>query len=200
MKDLELSIEREIDFMIKYQLSSNELFVMKLIFYAQDNHEEFLSKYFTQCQEIDLRSILISLQQKGIINKTYKIPEKGVKFNPRDVDFNKNLIKDYVRHSEELGMDLFQNYPAFTNINGRTFSLRNITKLYKSIDEMCFAYGKEIKFDPIKHQEVMELLEWAKENNQIHSGICDFIASRKWIDLKQMRDEGIEDWNPTELL
>ena len=38
MKNLELSIEKEIEFMIKYQLTSDELFLMKLIWYAQDNH------------------------------------------------------------------------------------------------------------------------------------------------------------------
>ena len=46
----------------------------------------------------------------------------------------------------------------------------------------------------------MELLEWGKENNKITSGICDFIESRKWLDLEQMRDHGVEDWNPTELI
>ena len=200
MKNLELSIEREIDFMIKNQLSSDELFVIRMIFYAQEDHEEFLAKYFTQCQEIDLRNVLISLQEKGIINKSYIIPEKGVKFNPKDVNFNKNLIKDYLKHSQELGMDLFMAYPAFTTINGRTFSLRNITKLYKNIDEMCFNYGKNINFAQETHKKVMELLEWGKENNKITSGICDFIDSRKWLDLEQMRDHGVEDWNPTELI
>ncbi len=190
MKDLELSLEREIEFMIKHQLSANELFTLRMILYAQDNHEEYLNNYFTQCSEMNLRNILVSLQQKGIINKDYIIPTAGTKFNPRDVRFNKNLLKDYIKHSEELGMELFQNYPAFTNINGKTFSLRNITKLYKSIDEMCFAYGKEIKFDPVQHQKVMNLLEWAKDNNQIHSGICDFIASRKWLDYEQIKNNG----------
>lgn len=190
MKSLELNLEREIDFMIKYQLSADELFTMRLILYAQDNHEEFLSKYFSQCKEINLKNVLETLKRKGLINKTYIIPETGIKFNPRDVEFNKNILKDYIRHSEELGMELFLNYPAFTNINGKTFSLRNITKLYKSIDEMCFAYGKEINFDPKRHEKVMELLDWAKENNQIHSGICDFIASRKWLDYEQIKDEG----------
>ena len=50
MKNLELSIDREIQFMIKYQLTADELFFMKLIFYAQEDHEEYLHEFFSQNQ------------------------------------------------------------------------------------------------------------------------------------------------------
>lgn len=200
MKNLELSIQREINFMIKHNLDANELFILKLIFYAQDNHDEFISRYFNSCSCIDLRTILISLQEKEIITKQYIIPDKGIIFNPKDVTLNKNLIKSFLQHSESLGMELFENYPGFTIINGRTFSLKNITKLYKSLDDMCFAYGQEIKFNLETHKEVLELLEWGKENNQISNGICDFIASRQWLLLKELRDKGQGLINTNELV
>ena len=201
MINLELSIEREIDFLIKYNLTPDELFLIKLIFYAQNEHPEFLSEYFSENQlTLELRDVLISLQKKGIINKTYSIPEKGSIFNPRDVDFNKVVISSFLKHSQTLGMELFEAYPAFTTINGRVFSLRNITKLYKSLDDMCFDYGKAIKFNPDVHKQVLELLEYGKENNQINSGICDFIASRQWLTLQELRDGGTGFFNTNELL
>lgn len=200
MKNLELSIDREIEFMLKYDLSADELFVIRVIFYAQDEHAEYLSKYFTNSKAIDLRSTLLSLQAKGIINKSYIVPDTGEQFNPRDVDFNQNVVNQYLRHSQELGLELFMAYPAFTTINGKTFSLRNITKLYKNLDEMCFAYGKSINFAPLKHQEVMELLEWAKDTNNIRSGICDFIESRQWMTLKEMKDGGTTMFDTLEAL
>lgn len=201
MKNLELSIEKEIEFMIKYQLTSDELFLMKLIWYAQDEHPEFLHQYFSSCKlGKEIRELLMGLRDKEIINKSYSIPEKGEVFNPNDVDFNKNVLKSFMQHSQELGMDLFENYPAFTYINGRAFSLRNITKLYKSLEEMCFEYGKAIKFDPIKHREVMELLEYAKENNLVNSGICQFISERQWLMYEQMRDGDIGEFKTSELV
>lgn len=201
MKNLELSIEREIEFMIKYQLTSDELFLMKLIWYAQDEHPEYLHKYFAECKlGKEIRELLMSLRDKGVINKAYIIPEKGEIFNPNDVDFNKNVTKSFIQHSQELGMQLFDSYPAFTYINGRPFSLRNITKLYKSLDEMCFAYGSAIKFDPQKHQEVLEILDYARDNNLINSGICQFIAERQWDMYQQMRDGDSGDFKTSELV
>lgn len=201
MKNLELSIEREIDFLIKYNLTPDELFLIKLIWYAQDGHDEYLSEYFSENQlTLELRDVLLSLQKKGIINKTYEVPEKGNILNPNDVDFNKNVVNSFLKHSQTLGMELFETYPASIIINGRTFSLRNITKLYKSLDEMCFEYGKAIKFNPDIHKEVLELLEWGKENNHINSGLCDFIASHQWLTLQELRDNGAETFNTNELI
>ena len=34
----------------------------------------------------------------------------------------------------------------------------------------------------------MEILEWAKENDLINFGICEFIASHKWIELQYLKD------------
>lgn len=200
MKNLELSIEKEIEFMNKYQLTADELFLIKLIWYAQDEHPEFLTRFFTQNSlSKSIRELLFNLQDKEIIVKSYKIPEKGVEFNPNDVIFNKNVLKSFIRYSGELGMDLFNNYPAFVYINGKSFSLRNVTKLYKSLEEMCFAYGEAIKFNPETHKEVMELLEYAKENNLINSGICQFIAERQWDMYAQMRDGEEGTFNTSEL-
>ena len=113
--------------------------------------------------ERSIREILTSLQNKGVINKSYVIPQAGEVFNPQDVDFNKNVLNQFFQHSQDLGMELFEAYPAYTNINGRTFSLRNITKNFKDLDDMCWQYGRMIKFDQRKHEEILELLEYAKE-------------------------------------
>lgn len=201
MKQFELSIDREIKFMIKYQLTADELFVLRLIFFAQEGHSEYITTFFTECQlGTPLREILKSLQIKGIINKSYTIPEEGAVFNADDVDLNKNIVNQFLQHSIDLGMELFEAYPAYTNINGRTFSLRNITKNFKDLDDMCWQYGRMIKFDQRKHEEILELLEYAKENDLIHSGICDFILSQGWLALELYRDEGMGYFDNTTLI
>lgn len=189
MHNLELTIDREIDFMLKYELTADELFLIKLIFYAQEEHDEYIVRFFSRGKlTIDLKDLLGSLQEKGIINKSYKIPEKGMVFKPQDVDFNKRVLDSLFQHSSDLGMELFEAYPAYTNINGKMFSLRNVAKKFNSMDEFCWAYGKAIKFDLQKHQEILDILDWAKEGNYIHSGICDFVISQQWQTYELMKD------------
>ena len=201
MKTFELSIDREIQFMIKYQLTPDEFFLMRLIFFAQEGQDKYISQFANECGfEKPIREILTSLQNKGVINKSYVIPQAGEVFNPQDVDFNKNVLNQFFQHSQDLGMELFEAYPPFTIINGKTFSLRNISKNFKDLDDMCWQYGKVIKFNQQKHDEIMKLLEFGKENNLIHSGISDFILSQGWMALQVYKDEDMGVMNTNELL
>jgi hypothetical protein len=38
----------------------------------------------------------------------------------------------------------------------------------------------------------MKLLKWGKEHNKINYGICEFVISHKWEELKYLKDNGIE--------
>jgi len=202
LKQIELSIDRELDFMIKYQLFPEEFLIIQLIFLAQEDHSEYLSKYFSQMPLKGApRDTLLALQEKGIINKSYKIPEKGATFNPRDVDFNKVFLKSFNQHSGDMGMELFMTYPSFVNIQGRQCSLKNISKLFKSMDDFCFAYGKAIKFNPEMHAKIMELLTFGKENDLIHYGITEFVISMKWLEIEELKlSDNINGYNNSELL
>ena len=188
--------------MIKYQLFPEELLIVRLIFLAQEDHPEYLSKYFSQMPLKGApRDTLSSLQEKGIINKSYKIPEKGAVFNPRDVDFNKIFLKSYLQHSGDMGMELFMNYPSFVNIGGRQCSLKNISKLFKSMDDFCFAYGKAIKFNPEMHSRIMSALEFGKENNLIHYGISEFVISMKYLEIEELKlSDNLNGFQNSELL
>lgn len=184
------SLYGELNLMLKYNLTAHELLTVKLIFLAKENHKNELVRYFTNVKDIPLKDTLQSLQNKSVILKSYKIPNKGESFIPEDVEFNSQFINSYLQNSNDLGMELFMNYPSFTVINGKQYSLRNVTKLYKSIDDMCFAYGKAIRFNPEQHQKIMELLQFAKDNNLIRSGICDFIESRQWLTIEDIKNGG----------
>ena len=201
VKYIELSFDREIELMTKYQIFAEELLFVKLVFLAQEGHPEYLSKYFGQMPLKGApRDTIKSLQEKGVINKSYKIPEKGQTFNPKDVDFNKNFMKSYLQHSYDMGMELLMSYPMFTIINGKQFSLRNISKQFKNLDDFAFSYGKSIQFSISKHQEILELLEWGKEVNVINYGIVEFTSSLKWLELKELRESGLTTFNTSELI
>lgn len=196
----EISIKQEINFMIDYQLSGDEMFLLKLILLAQENHEEFLNKYFKNTNILDIQNILLSLQNKNIINKSYTIPEKSTVFKPKDVSINKQVIKNSFKYSQDLGIELFEAYPPFTTINGKIFSLRNISKKFNNFDEFCFEYGMAIKFNPQKHQEILNILEEAKNDNLINNGLCSFVIDRQWETLKLMKDNDIGILETNELL
>jgi hypothetical protein len=190
MAKFEMSIDREIQFMIKYQLTADELFVLRLIFYAQEGHDEYISMFFAECQlSHSLKSILHSLQAKGIINESYVVPEEGSVFDATAVNLNESAVSQFLQHSTDIGMELFEAYPAWTTINGRRFSLRNISKNFRDLDDMCWHYGKAIQFDRQKHEEILDLLEYGKTENLIHSGLADFIVSHGWLAIEAYKNE-----------
>lgn len=178
--------------MEKYRLSSEEWLVTQLLFLASsdERQSEPLLKYYTAdgLDQKPLREMLLSLQEKGILTKEYKIPAPGKKFDPEAVIFNKNFLKDKLKFSLDLAQDLIDHYPPYSG----QFQLNNITKYYRDYEEFGKAYGKIIRWNAQKHDEIIELLEWGKENDRINYGICEFIGSKKWDQLERERRDGFE--------
>ena len=66
---------------------------------------------------IQLREVLKSLQNKEILLKSWKLPASGTKFDPHSIPINKNFIKNLYKSSFEMGKELFESYPQWTTIN-----------------------------------------------------------------------------------
>lgn len=194
-----LNIDEELNILEKYQLSPNELFTIRILLLAREEYnEEYLFRFLSIPEPMrgDLRSTLVSLQDKGVILKSYKIPNKGEQFYPEEVDFNKAFLKNFFRASYEMGSELFEEYPAFTNIGGVTYGLRNIAKKFDSLEDFFRFYGKAIRHNPETHAHIMELLKWAKENtNFINFGITEFVISNKWNDIEILKDGKVSNVN-----
>lgn len=192
MEKLSLTIDNELALMEKYQISPNEWFLIKLLFLANEEYfPEYIFRFLAIPAEMrgDVREMLISLQEKGVILKSYKIPKKGEKFYAEDVEFNKAFLKTYFRASYEMGEELWQVYPDNTIINGVPYTLKNVGKKYNSIEDMFRAYGKAISYNEEKHRHIMELLKWALENTSyICFNICEFVISRKWEELERLKN------------
>lgn len=187
--------------MSKYGLTAEELLVVKLVFLAQENHAEHLKMFKEDCSNSGLLTILQNLQEKEVILKSYKLPAVNSKFYPENVEFNKIFMKNYLQHSYDMGMELFLAYPSFVSIQGKQCSLKNLSKMFHSIDDFAYNYAKNIKFNLEKHKEVLEILEWAKENNLLHYGISEFITSLKWLELAELMESGdINGYSNSELL
>jgi len=186
-----LEINTILNLLITYNITAEELLVVYLTFLARDEegHPEYFSKWFSNGGSTRLRPIFESLKEKGIILKDYN-PDT---YDPNDIRFNKNFLKSWLKNSGEMGQELFDTYPAFLESPGKWYPLKNIAKKYDTLDQFFFAYSSAIKHNPEKHKEVMELLEWGKQNKQINYNICEFVISHKWDELKYLKDSGIQD-------
>lgn len=179
--------------MEQYRLTAEELLMIELLFIAQpeEGHGEFLTKYLgLPITKTRLRTILLSLQTKGIITKKYKVPKAGQKFDPETVIFNENFMRNYRKYSGELGQELWDAYPPIGIINGKEYDMRNFAKRFFTEDEMFFRYGKNIGWSKDKHKEVLELIDWAKKNkcNLLNKNIADFIISKSWESIKAFKE------------
>ena len=194
MKKLKLEIEYELSIMDNYNLTAEEWMFIQLVFLAQEEegHPELLKKYIEiDTEKTSILTLLSSLQDKQIINKSYKLPKKGDTFNADKIEFNKNFLNQVLKNSGDLGYELFYAYPKFTYINGTPFSLLNISKHFKTQADFFYAYGKSIRFNPETHKKVISILEEAKEQNLINYNICEFIISNKWYELEDILNTGL---------
>ena len=180
-----------------YNLSADELLLVYLSFISQREeglgagHGEYFAKWYSGGGQEKLRSLFESLKAKGIIKKDYN-PES---FNPSEVDFNKTFLKGFLKHSDELGKELWEAYPGYSILNGVRYNWKNIcgkNSPFNSLEQFFFFYSKEISHNPEKHKKVMDILKWAIDNNQIRFGIREFVTSHKWDELEQLRKEGVQ--------
>lgn len=193
MKHLTLTLEEEVCLLDKYGLTPNELLIVRILLILQDDgEEELFQKLMVTLKHINLplREVLEQLQKKEIILKSYKIPKSGEKFDPYSIPINKNFIKALYKSSFEMGKELFDSYPQFGNINGNIIPLRGISKKFDSLEQAYFKYGKSIGFNPDKHKTIIELVNWARENNILNCSLASFIVNEGWHDLNALKNNG----------
>lgn len=193
MNKFDYTIDEEITLLEKYKLSPNELFVIKTILLLQEGYPENYLFRFLQIPETDrgdFRSTLISLQNKEIILKSYKIPGKGEEFDPSIIPINKLFFKNIIKASFELGKELFEKYPMFTTINGSTVALHGISKKFDSLEDFYRFYGKTIRWNVDTHNKILDLIDWEQKNNIgfINQSIASFVINNGWNELEALRD------------
>ena len=189
-----LEIEQQLAFCEKYSINPSELLLLEIILLAQeDDDPELVQSYFSSrmCARGSTIDLLQGLQDAGVILKTYKIPEKGQKFDIFAVPINKNLVKDFHKSSFEMGEELFENYPLSTVVNGLEYKLRRISKKFNSLEDAYRAYGKAIRWKPEAHAKVLELIKQGKENGYQFTNLGDFIVDRDWLNMEAISKDGI---------
>ena len=198
MKNLILNLEEEISILSKYRITPNELTFIKTLLILQDEENEDLFKDYIESLyvcNVNLREVLISLQKKENIIKSYKLPSEGESFDPYSIPFNKNFIKSLYKSSFELGKELFEIYPQMTVINGSLVTLRGVSKHFDSLEACYFRYGKAIGWNQERHEKVLDLIKWAKERDIIKQSLSSFVINNSWLDLEAIRNGDSGNYN-----
>lgn len=188
------NLKNQILFRNKYKIDDNQLTLLEILLIAQNEEDnELVKMYFTSTKDIRLH--LIYLQNIGIILKTYKIPNKGEKLDIYDIPINKNFIKDFYKSSFEMGKELFETYPQFGLINGSSVGIRSVSRKFNSLEDFYRFYGKTIRNKPEMHQHIIDLINWAKEQNVIVCSLCNFVIDHKWEELQALKDGNLTNVN-----
>ena len=187
----------------KYNINSDELLFITVILLIQEGEvNSYINLYFSlpmTCRG-SIRDIIISLQDKQVITKEYKIPPAGTKFIPEDVTFNKNFIKTFYKGSFWIGKELFEIYPISTVVNGTEYKLRRVSKKFDSLEDAYRAYGKAISWKPEIHNKIIQLIEWGKDNNYQFTTLDSFIVDNDWLNIEAMKDNSLLDTNTVKML
>lgn len=197
------NLEEQVVLLEKYQINSDELLFITVILLIQEGDDNpYINLYFSlpaSCRG-SIRDLLTSLQEKQIITKEYKIPPAGSQFIPENVTFNKNFIKMFYKASFWIGKELFETYPISTVVNGIEYKLRRVSKKFDSLEDAYKAYGKAISWKPEVHKNILQLIEWGKENNYQFTTLDSFIVDNDWLNIQAMRDNSILDANTVKML
>ncbi len=163
-----------------------------LLLAKEDDCMDKIHRYFNLPEESrgSIIEMLQSLKKKGIILSTYKIPEKGMKFNPLDVPLSQNFQKHFFKASFDLGHDLFEHYPISTVVNGVEYKLRRVSKKFDSLEDCFRTYGKYIRWSQKTHEHVIELVEWGKSNGYQFTSLADFVVDQDWLNIEEMKENG----------
>lgn len=189
-----MQLDTILNIMTKYRLTAEELLLIYLTFIAQtengnpEEHRGYFRKWYEGGGKERLRSLFDSLRLKGIIKKNYN-PDS---YDPDEIEFNQNFIKQYFKLTGELGQELLDAYPSTLYINGKNVSLKNISKKFRDLPEFYFWYSSTIGHSISKHREIIDILEWAKINDLVHIPIVEFVASCKWNEFKEMKTKGVQ--------
>lgn len=187
-----MNLDHILALMSQFNLTADELLVTYLFFLAQREendgigHNELFLTWYQNEGETKLHDIFESLKRKNIILKNCE-PE-----TPADVEFNKSFMKSFMKHSDILGEELWEAYPDFSIIRGMKYPWKNIAKSFNSQSDFFYFYAKEIGNNVNKHNEILDLVKWAKENGKINCSIREFVISHQWEQLKRVKESGGE--------
>jgi hypothetical protein len=120
---------------------------------------------------------------------------KTIDFTFEDV-YGKKSTFSYSVNAKEL----FENYPLSTIVNNCEYKLRRVSKKFDSLEDAYRAYGKAISWKPETHKNIIELINWGKDNNYQFTTLDSFIIDNDWLNIAAMKDNSVLNNNTVKLI
>ena len=210
MNLLSLNIDDDLKIMEDYNLTAEEWWLTQLLFLATypESNYSYLARYAKICNGIS-ETTLTALQEKGVLKK-FKVKKgdnislENIQFNYikdengecyPNIPFSANFLKSLLKHTGEMGKELFMAYPQFSMINGKEVNLKTISAKFGSYQEAFFSYGSKIRFNKETHDAIIKLVSWGAENQLINCSLAKFICDEGWIALQAAQTAGMEKYS-----
>lgn len=200
MQLLDLAFEEELNIMTRFSLTYEELIIIKLIFFIQESdiNYKYCNIYFNECRKEPLkREELITLRNKKVITKESYIPEVGDPILLDELEFTSVFSSYFYKKSNQLGKELWEEYPFWICTNKMNYPVKNFSKRFKDLNDLFSFYGKSIRYNRDYHYDIIKALKYAKENDLITCNIVDYLVGQQWeqhIKIMEGKDKTI---NPT---
>ena len=188
-----------IEFVHKYDITIKQ-FTYCLLLHYDKRHSRIegsskisrpLSKMYKYHQNIEKfkKSEIQDLINKDLLQQT------GETYKPDMLEPTQKFIKEWYGDSLKV-KELIDIYPKkidnFNHPSGGKIPLCTFDDFNKLKD----AYNYNVKTDKM-HQRVLDLVEWAKENDALKLGIVKFVNSKYWEELQEMREDEVSTDNQT---
>ena len=183
MKLYHLTFEEELSIMSKYSLSYEEFALVKMIFFVQENEDniDYINTYYGQCRKFGLKKVeLQSLIDKKVLSSDSYLPEKGEAVRFDEFEFRKQFLNNFYKYSNELGKELWEEFPFYIITNRINYPIKNFSKRFRDLSELFEFYGKAINYNVEKHKLIIQSLKYVKENNLVSSNIIDYLIGHQW--------------------
>lgn len=183
-----ISIDKYVDTLYRLNISANQFLLCYLLYVDEKVDGKYIQK------------------GKGLANLYKYSSKKDIKWSKEEVKnlvdkgfledphYNKDLTyPDHLVVTDKFVSAIFaaksrfdqfnEVYPNlidnFNNPNGPMIKLKVC-----DIDEMETLYNRKVKTKML-HEEILEIVEWAKENKQLNTSMENFIRGNLWLTYKE---------------
>lgn len=174
-----------VDVLCKYGLTPTQYFFAYMI------HKGQYEELFRYCQTVDLIELedIQLLEEKGFIIDTNKFSEDLGRLTTYSKKYicTSSFLDLIMRETDDLFEELLDMYPVFINVEGSRYPARSTNAGEKGQYSTAELYKKYIKGDLELHKKVLDLVEWAKNNDQIGCGLAKFVAGKRWEELQELK-------------
>jgi len=180
------TLTEDVEIMEKLGVGPYQLFLLKTLFEAEADRVP-IYKSTRKMKELGLLDLdaLADLITKGIIEDFNKLSITGTpEFFMDYVELTPKAMKA-LNISSFKAMELMRAYPRLLEINGKSFSLVNVGET-----ELSNTYARSLEITDYTHEQVMELVKWAKENNCLNVGLKKFSETHYWLTIEEMKKSG----------